>query len=290
MPQNLRAIRRKIRTVNSIWKITRAMKMVAAAKLRRVQGQVEKGRTYWDRLAAIIRDVAAQVGDVSHPFLERSDVERVAVVVIGGARGLCGGYNVALLRQAQEFLDSLDGPAQVITVGVKARQYFARSGDVGLSLETPDDAHRLLQAKEISRVLREMFLAGEVGEVHVVYTQFYSAIRQVPTVRQLLPIAPSEANGNGNGNGNGTRSFLYEPPAEELLGSLLPRAIDAAVYEMLLNAAASEEGARMAAMSAATDNAQELMVTLTRDLNRARQTQITNEILEVVAGADALNE
>lgn len=286
MPQNLRAIRRKIRTVHSIWKITRAMKMVAAAKLRRVQGQVEKGRTYWEHLEAIIRDVAAQAGEVSHPFLEPSDVEKVAVVVIGGARGLCGSYNVALLRQAQEFLDSLQRPAEVITVGVKARQYFARTEHLGMALETPDTGQRVQQAREISRMLRQMFLKGEVGEVHVVYTQFYSAMRQVPTVRQLLPIVPRE----GNGNGNGSRSFLYEPPAEKLLGSLLPRAIDAEVYEMLLNAAASEEGARMAAMTAATDNAQEMIVTLTRDLNRARQSQITSEILEVVAGADALND
>jgi F-type H+-transporting ATPase subunit gamma len=209
--------------------------------------------------------------------------------VIGGARGLCGGYNVALLRHAQEFLDSQEKPTEIITVGIKARQYFAHSAHLGQTMETPDDVHRLLQAREIARVLREMFLKGEVGEVHVVYTRFYSAIRQVPTVRQLLPIAPAEEKGTGNGS-SGVKSFLYEPPAEELLGSLLPRAIDAAVYEMLLNAAASEEGARMAAMTAATDNAQELMVSLTRELNRARQTQITNEILEVVAGADALNE
>jgi F-type H+-transporting ATPase subunit gamma len=286
MPQNLRAIRRKIRTVQSIWKITRAMKMVAAAKLRRVQGQVERGRTYWERLEAIIRDVAAQAGEVSHPFLQPSEAEKVALVVIGGARGLCGSYNVALLRQAQEFLDSQERPVEVISVGAKARQYFARTGRLGRVLETPDEAQRLLQAREISRMLREMFLKGEVGEVHVAYTRFYSAIRQVPTVRQLLPIVPQQEHGNGNGN----RSFLYEPPAEKLLGSLLPRAIDAEIYEMLLNAAASEEGARMAAMTAATDNAQEMIGTLTRDLNRARQSQITSEILEVVAGADALRE
>jgi F-type H+-transporting ATPase subunit gamma len=289
MPQNLRAIRRKIRTVQSIWKITRAMKMVAAAKLRRVQGAVENGRVYWDRLDEIIRSVAAQAGEVSHPFLEPGTAEPVGVLVIGGARGLCGSYNVTLLREAEQFVRSLGRPVELATVGVKARQFFARQGhEPEAALEMPADSDRLLQARQISRMLREMFLKEQVGEVHVVYTQFYSAIRHVPTVRQLLPIKQPEASANGNTVGG--HSMIFEPPAKELLGSLLPRVIDAMVYEMLLNSAASEEGARMAAMTAATDNAAEMNVNLTRELNRARQSQITGELLEIVAGADALRE
>ncbi len=286
MPQNLRAIRRKIRTVHNIWKITRAMKMVAAAKLRRVQGLVEDGRTYWDLLNQVISHVAGRAEELTHPLLQPRAAEGVGVLVIGGNRGLCGSYNVALLRHAHEFVESLaPRPVRLVTVGPKARLFFARQGlPLAEEFATPDDGIRLLLAREIGRLLCEDFLSDRVGEVHVVFTRFYSAIRHVPTVRQLLPIQPPAAQDNGQG----ASSFIFEPPAEQLLESLLPRAIDSLVYEMLLQSAAAEEGARMAAMSAATDNAQELITTLTRDLNRARQSQITNEILEVVAGANAL--
>lgn len=285
MPQNLRAIRRKIRTVQNIRKITRAMKMVAAAKLRRVQGQVENGRAYWQRLHEIIGHVAAQAGEVTHPLLEPNGIETVGVLVIGGSRGLCGSYNVALLRHAHEFLESLNRPVVLTTLGPRALRYFTRHGyHVEEGFPTPEEAQRLAQASALSSLLQERFLSGVVGEVHVIYTRFYSAIRHVPTTRQLLPIQAVAPGGTGAG----VQSYLYEPPAEELLGSLLPRAIDAEVYEMLLQSAAAEEGARMAAMSAATDNAEEMIVTLNRDLNRARQSQITKEILEVIAGADAL--
>lgn len=283
MPQNLRAIRRKVRTVRSIWKITRAMKMVAAARLRRIQGQVDNGRAYWDRLDEIIGHVAAQAGEVSHPLLEPRDAEPVAVVAIAGERGLCGSYNAAVLRHAYGFVESLERPVTLITVGAKARAFFRRRGvTIAHALELPDEQHRLIMARDLSRDLRERFLADQVGEVHVVYTRFYSPIRHVPTIRQLLPVAPPVADEGG------VAPYLFEPPAEELLGSLLPRALDAMVYEMLLQSAASEEGARMTAMTAATDNAQEMITNLTREFNRARQAQITSEILEVVGGANAL--
>lgn len=285
MPQNLRAIRRKVRTVRSIWKITRAMKMVAAARLRRIQGQVDSGRAYWDRLDEIIGHVAAQAGEVSHPLLEPRAAEPVAVVAIAGERGLCGSYNAAVLRHAYGFVGSLERPVTLITVGAKARAFFRRRGvPVAHALELPDEQHRLIMARDLSRDLRERFLADQVGEVHVVYTRFYSPIRHVPTIRQLLPVAPPAAEEGG------AAPYLFEPPAEKLLGSLLPRALDAMVYEMLLQSAASEEGARMTAMTAATDNAQEMITNLTREFNRARQAQITSEILEVVGGANALTQ
>ena len=285
MPENLRTIRRKIRTVQNIWKITRAMKMVAAAKLRRVQSQVENGRVYWERLHQIISHVAAEGEQISHPLLEPRHAEAVGVLVIGGDRGLCGSYNVALLRHAQRFVESLERPVALMTVGPKAQQFFTRQGwDIEQEFATPDEEHRLLQAREIARILRESFLSDRVGDVHVVYTRFHSVIHHIPTARQLLPIQPPERQDE---RGVGTQ-HIFEPPADQLLASLLPRAIDAMVYEMLLQSVAAEEGARMAAMTAATDNAEEMTVTLKRDLNRARQTQITSEILEVVGGANAL--
>lgn len=288
MPQNLREIRRKIKTVQSIWKITRAMKMVAAAKLRRLQASVESGRAYWQRLDEIMAHVGAQAGEVSHPFIEPSEVPDIALLVVGGARGLCGSYNVALLREAAQFTASTRRPLHITTIGPRARLFFAHQDvDVFQELEVPDEQHRLLQAREISRMLRQAYLDGSVGEVHAVYTHFHSAIRTVPTVRQILPIKPP-ARSHDEPLLQSQRATIFEPPAEQLLASLLPRAIDAMIYEMLLQSAASEEGARMAAMTAATDNAQEMTTNLTRELNRARQWQITSEILEIIAGADAL--
>ena len=287
MPANLRAIRRKIRTVQNIRQITRAMKMVAAAKLKRIQGQVESGREYWDRLDDIIGRVAANAGDVSHPFLEPGDGEATGVLVIGGARGLCGSYNVGLLRHAQDFVDrqQADGPVKLTTFGAKPEQFFrARHYDIAEAFATPDEATRLAQATEVSRMLRDDFLSGRVSRVYAVYTEFRTAISHTATDRQLLPILPPQsASDKGD-----SAAYIFEPPAEQLLGSLLPRAVDAAVYRMILSSTASEEGARMASMTAATDNAEELIVQLTRDLNRARQSVITTEILEVIAGADAL--
>lgn len=286
MPANLRTIRRKTRTVTNIQKITRAMYMVAAAKLRRLQTQVQNGQAYWDRLNGIISRVATHAGDASHPLLEPREAGKVGVMVIGGARGLCGSYNVSLLRRARDFIESIEEPLALMTVGPKAHQFCARHGwDVEEAFQVPDDEHRLLQANEIARILRDGFLGGSFREVHVVFTEFVTVLRHVPTTRQLLPIAPPEAEEE---LGMGGQSYIFEPPAEELLASLLPRAVDAQVYEMLLHSVTSEEAARMTAMSAATDNAGEMIVSLTRQFNRARQTQITTEILEIVSGAEAL--
>lgn len=283
MARNLRAIRRKIRTVHNIHQITRAMKMVAAARLKRIQGQVENGRAYWDRLDEIMGRVAHHAGEVTHPFLEPRQAEQIGVLVIGGARGLCGSYNVNLLRHAEEFLGQVGRPARLMTVGAKAYQYFTKRGyDVQEHFSTPEDELRLLQSADISRAMRDLFLSGQVAEVHVVFTEFFSALRCVPRDRRLFPLEAPKAQEDT------PTQYLFEPPAQQLLGSLLPRAVDAAVYRMLLQSAASEEGARMAAMTSATDNAEKMGGTLTRDLNRARQAQVTTELLEVIAGADAL--
>jgi F-type H+-transporting ATPase subunit gamma len=211
------------------------------------------------------------------------------VVVVGGARGLCGSYNVVLLRAANDHVKSIDEELRLLTVGQKARVFFDRQRrEIHLSLTTPDEAHRILQAREISRVLQGMYLRGEVGQVDFVYTEFLSAIRQHAKVRQFLPIEPAEQD-DDNGGAHAA-SAIFEPPAEELLNTLLPRALDSMVYEMLLQSATSEEGARMAAMSAATENAAEMRRQLTQGLNRARQALITGEILEIVSGANALME
>jgi len=286
MPENLRAIRRKIKTVQSIGKITRAMKMVAAAKLRRAQGQVDAGRVYWDALAQLIGHVADCAEELSHPFLQPGPGETDAVLVIGGSRGLCGSYNVSLLRHALQSVSSLKPRPRLMTVGPKAQQFLSKRGwAIEKAFGVPEESERLQMATDVAAGLRELFLSGQVGTIHVVFTEFYSAIRHRPLTRQLLPVQAAEMHDK---NGGGIGDYIFEPAAEQLLGGLLPRAVDAAVYRMLLESAAAEEGARMAAMTAATDNADEMTTTLKRDLNRARQSQITTELLEVVSGAEAL--
>ena len=284
MPQNLRAIRRKIKTVQGIAKITRTMKMVAAAKLRRVQGAVENGRAYWDALEAIVGRVASQAEEFGHPLLEARNVERVGLLVIGGSRGLCGSYNVSLHRAVNDHLRALSTPVRAWSVGPKAAQFLTSHACPPLQeFHSPADEERYAFARDLARMLQDQFLSGTVDEVQVAYTQFRSTINHVPTVGTLLPIEPPAGDDD-----LAASQYIFEPPAEELLATLLPRSVEATVYRMLLESAASEEASRMTAMTAATENAQDLVVDLQRDLNRARQAQITTELLEVISGAEAL--
>lgn len=287
MPQNLRAIRRKIKTVQGIAKITRTMKMVAAAKLRRVQGMVENGRAYWDALEAIVGRVAAQTEDFQHPLLETRKVERVGLLVIGGSRGLCGSYNVSLHREVADHLRTLTSPVVTMSVGPKAASFLSSNACAPRNaFDCTSDEMRFEFARSLARMLQEQFLSGALDEVQVAYTQFRSAISHVPTVKTILPIEPPAVADDSLEASH----YIFEPPAEELLATLLPRSLEANLYRMLLESAASEEASRMTAMAAATDNAQDLIVDLQRDLNRARQTQITTEILEVISGAEALTQ
>ncbi len=187
-------------------------------------------------------------------------------------------------REVEELVGSFDEPVKLWTVGPKVQQFVSKLGHpVCNAVEMPDDAQRLDVALHLAHTMRTEFLEARVGAVYAVYTQFESAMRQRPIARRLLPVEPIESAQNGD-----AAHYIFEPPAPDLLGSLLPRAIDAAVYRMLLESAASEEGSRMVAMTAATDNADELIVNLSRELNRARQAHITTELLEVISGAEAL--
>ncbi len=284
MPQNLRAGRRKIKAVRNIRQITRAMKMVAAAKLKRVQSQVEAGRQYYERLKEVLGRVAAVSGEIEHPLLAEREVKKIALVVIAGEKGLCGSFNANILRLARSYPAEHPGvEVQFIPVGAKANAFVRRTGLPVLEVfPAVTDEGRKEQSAQLARYIRQIYSDGTVDRVDVVFAEFVSAIRNIPETVQLLPFAGHEQQVESAGQ------YIFEPSAEEVLAALLPRAVDAEVYQILLDAAASEQGARMTAMTAATDNADDLIVTLTRDLNRARQTQITSEILEVVSGADAL--
>lgn len=285
--QSLRVIRRKIVAVKNLQKITRAMKMVAAARLRRVQDKVAAGRPYAERLEAMIRLVAPHARKVEHPLLEgRSPVQRVGLVVLTSDRGLCGSYNNNVLRVALRFVAEQRRQGRwvrFLTLGRKGRAFLERRGyDLYESFAQLRETSPFVQFQAVAETIVQWYLSGDVDEVHIAYTRFFSAMRQVPMVVPFLPITSSEAEAVEE------VEYLFEPAAPELLRILIPRYVHNRIYQSLLEAIASEHAARMMAMGNATDNAAELIEKLTLQFNKARQASITKEILEVMSGAEAL--
>lgn len=279
----MRDLKRRIRSIKSTQQITRAMKMVAAAKLRKIQDRVTAGRPYAHKLSEVIRHLVATADPHEQPLVAEREVRKVGYVLITADRGLAGGYNANLIRVAQERLAREERPAALITVGRKGRDYFMRRGaEILREYINIGDAPDLGLAREMARDLMRLFLEGSLDEVYLIYSRFYSALRQVPQVDKLLPIAPPRSEGREE------REYIYEPGKKEVLGALLPRYCEVQVYRALLEAKASEHGARMTAMDNATENAAEMIDKLTLSFNRVRQAAITREISEVVAGADAL--
>ncbi|RYX86659.1 ATP synthase F1 subunit gamma [bacterium] len=292
---SLRDIKRKIRVVKNIAQITQAMKMVAAAKLRRVQDRVQKGKPYANTMAELVGALAPNVKDFSHPLLTTREVSRVLVVVIAGDKGLCGAYNSNILRLGHRFLDSQiaqygAGNVQLVTIGRKAGEYFTKRGYSpierfpGIGPETPYE-----QIRAVSNTLTGLFASGQVDEVHICYSEFVSPLVQRPQNIKFLPIEPPAADATASENAGATSEFIFEPKIEELLGVLLPRYVETRVYQLLMEATASEFGARMTAMSNATKNAGEQIDKLTLLANRTRQAGITKELLDIIGGAEALN-
>jgi F-type H+-transporting ATPase subunit gamma len=280
---SLKSLRKRRATVLSTQQITKAMKMVAAARLRRAQEAAERARPYAEKLSEMFTAVSAGVDPAVHPLLARRDERRVDVLVLTSDRGLCGGYNSNLLRFTETFLREKHGlQTALVTVGRKGLEYFRRRGGqiaahkLGV-LTTPPAG----MASELAEVLTARFVAGESDAVHLVYNKFRSAISQVPTVVPLLPVtAPADDAP--------AVDYIFEPDREKLLGLLLPRYVAALITQALLESIASEHGARMTAMENATNNATEMIGRLTLQMNRARQATITKELMEIVSGAEAL--
>jgi len=288
--QSLRDIRRKIRVVKNIQQITQAMKMVAAAKLRKVQNRVTAGRPYFEKMRDLVEALAPRAREVHHPLLDvREEVHTIGLVVITAEKGLCGSYNANLIRAAVRFLDDQEEgvPAKLLTVGRKGRDFFSkRDYDIHQHFTQIGVDSPYSEVKAIANAVTGFFLDGTVDRVYIAYTQFISAMRQRPLVVPFLPIEPPA--GEEDATDIQGADYIYEPEAEELLGRLLPRYVDTLVYHYLLESVASEYGARMTSMSAATDNAGELIESLTLEYNRSRQASITKEILEIAGGAEAL--
>ncbi len=282
---SIRDIRRRIKTVRNIQQITKALKMVAVARLQRAQSRATAARPYADEMLAIMRRLASVGASVEHPLLEVRETVNIGVLVITSDRGMAGSYNTNVTRKVTEIVKPY-GPEHVkmVAVGKKCRAFFERAGySLVESYPMPSSEVGLTEARQISKTLRTLFESKQVDLVHVVYTKFFSAMRQQVTDLVILPATPPEAELDP-----GSEDYIFEPQPTELLGSLLPRYVDTQVYRALLESLASEHGARMTAMTSATDSAGEMIDRLTLDYNRIRQAAITKEIAEIVGGANAL--
>jgi F-type H+-transporting ATPase subunit gamma len=282
---SLKIIRKRISSVKSTQQITKAMKMVAAAKLRRAQEAAQAARPYAEKLAEMLRTVAARAGDVSHPLLATRETERtIDLILITSDRGLCGGFNANLIRAADTFLKAHgEATVRLTVIGNKGFAHF-RKRPVGVAEEHthlpggPDHALALQLAARVARAFAE----GETDGVYLVYSQFRSALSQVPTVEQILPVQrPPEGEIS-------LVDYIYEPDPVTLLDRLLRQYVTTVIDRAFLESIASEHAARMTAMENATVNANDMIGRLTLAMNRARQAAITTELMEIVSGAEAL--
>jgi F-type H+-transporting ATPase subunit gamma len=289
-----RILRGRIRSVQATKKITRAMELIAASRIVKAQQRVAAAVPYSDQITEVVKDLAA-AGSSQSPLLAGRTVTTTAYVVITADRGLCGGYNAGVQRAAEGEIkkDVLAGSDYtVIAVGRKAEGYFRFRGyTIDRTFSGFSDNPTYADAKQIGEYVVEQFLAGNIDRVELVYTRFISAGSQEVVQRPLVPLEREAVEG-GTGKGveaDGTPAdFEFEPDPGTILDTLLPRYIEARIYAALLNAAASEHAFRQRAMKSATDNAEELIKTLSRIMNRARQDSITTEIMEIVSGAEAL--
>jgi F-type H+-transporting ATPase subunit gamma len=282
----IRQINRRIKSVRNTSKVTKAMEMIAASKMRRAQERTLAARPYAEKIKQVLADLAAQtrVGEEGHPLLVKRLVNKVAVVHITPDRGLCGGLVANVNRSAARFImDSKGVPVTNIAIGRKGRDFMLRSGQqVRAEFINMSDKPSVADILPVARIVVDDYTAGLVDEVYVSYTQFVNTVSQKPAVVKLLPIEPAVFEAGKN------NEYIYEPTSEEVIDELLPRFIEMSLYHALLEAIASEQSARMVAMRNATDNAHELIDELTLKYNKARQEMITKELLDIVGGVVAL--
>jgi F-type H+-transporting ATPase subunit gamma len=286
---SLKAIRTRIASVKNTQKITRAMKLVAAARLRRAQDAIIAARPYSEALERVVAELAERAGREAHPLLADRPGKRAQVLVLTSDRGLAGSFNAQLFRRTESVLsEDLDGwdETGLRVVGRKGNEFFKRrSVNIISYVAAPTSASALELSRELANHLVHDFLEEKSDRFYLIYSEFKSAMSQTPVVRQLLPIQPHKP-----AEGEKTRAgdFLYEPSKEELLEHLLPLYVQNGIYRAALESIASELGARMSAMDSATRNAGEMIDRLTLQYNRARQAAITKELLEIIGGAEAL--
>lgn len=281
----LRDIRRRIGSVKNTKQITRAMKVVAASRLRRSQERIFNARPYANQMLAVLESVAARLEQQQHPLLARRPERKSLLVVVTADRGLCGGFNANLLRTAQSYIRERGADkVSLVVVGRKGKDFFRRQS-VNITAEYVNIFKQLefSHAKELAEKIIGLYTSEEVDAVDLVYNEFKSMMVQDVKVERYLPIEPRVA-----AEGEFQADYIYEQPPAEILKALLPRYVEVEVFRALLESQAAEYAARMTAMDSATNNADDLIETLRLKLNRARQAGITKEIIEVVSGAQAL--
>ena len=291
-----RVLRRRIGSVQNTKKITRAMELIAATRVVKAQQLARAARPYAEQITSVIENLAAGGADIDHPLLrEAEDIQRVGVIVIASDRGLAGPYNSAVIRAAERQVQNARSESadySLIIVGKKARDYFSfRNYEVDSYTTGISDKPTYDDARILAEAVSKMFIDGHLDRVELVYTEFLSLGSQRVTVRRFLPLESTETiAAEGDGQSEMSSSFEFEPSPEGVLEALLPRYVEARLFGALLEAAASEHANRQRAMKAATDNAEELITKLSREMNQARQDAITTEIMEIVGGAEALGD
>lgn len=287
-----RDIRRRIKSVKNTSQITRAMQMVAASKMRKAQQSALNGRPYARLMNEVLSEVTLLAGDFTHPLMEKREVRKRGVIIVSTDKGLCGALNTNLLREAAKF----DKQTTIyITAGRKASTFIARTKRQLSAEFTYKDAPLFGEARAISRFARDLFINGEVDQVDIIFTHFISTLSQKPESVQLLPVseiklvtAGVQDQGQSEKYVKGATEYLFEPSPEQVLGELLPHYLNYLIFQILLEAKASEHSARMVAMKNATDNANQLIKDLTLEYNKLRQANITRELLEIASAQMAV--
>ena len=281
----IKDIKKRISSVRNTQQITKAMKAVAAAKLRRAHDAAVEARPYAEKMRELLSNLSARVSEDSHPLLIEREEKRIDVLLVTTDRGLCGAYNSNVIRLAENFrADQREKELTFRFVGRKGSEYFRRREVAAMDggpvtwHATPDELASVVAGRLIGR-----FLNGESDAAYIVYSRFRSALSQVPTAARIIPVTPSEMDEEQQ-----LTEYLLEPSIGDLLSNLLPKNVEVQVYQALLEATAGEHGARMTAMESATNNASDLISDLTLQMNRARQAAITKELLEVISTAEAL--
>ncbi len=295
-----REIRRRIRSVKNISQVTRAMQMVAASKMRRAQEQVLATRPYTEKAWQILSHLAAQRGvdETVHPLLQvREEIRTIGLLFITADKGLCGSYNHNMIQAASRFIDELPYPVELITIGKRGRDAMWRmQRNIIAEFSDLPPQPRLLDVTPVAHLAIDGFAAERYDAVYLAHTDFINTLSQRPAIWQLLPIRPLDlgvsavSEHRGEAAPESTVEYIYEPDPRTILDTVLPRFTELQVYQALLESLASEHSARMVAMRSATENAEELLDDLTLTYNRARQEAITEEMLDIAGGAEALSQ
>jgi F-type H+-transporting ATPase subunit gamma len=283
---SLKSIKKRITSVKNTRQITKAMKMVSAAKLRRAQDNIVAARPYAQKLEEVLQRLAAKEDATSHPLLEKRAAEKSLLVVISSDRGLCGGFNANLCKAAERFVKERKQQVpevKVECVGRKGYEFLRNRVGVHKHYDTVISNVNYQTAALLAKEIIDAYLAGEYDEVHIVYNAFRSVMSQDITIQQLLPVAPPESDEEEL-----VAEYIYEPTKGELLSELLPKNIEVQIFKALLDSVAAEHAARMTAMDSASKNATEMIGKLTLQYNRARQAAITKELMEIISGAESI--